>query len=195
MPRITIGYGIALILLGVGMYFVRGQSSLTALIPAAFGVVLAILGVVGKRPAATKHAMHAAAAVGLLGLLGTARGLGGFFTLLAGGSVELPLAAIAIWSHGGDHGELSLAVRQIVPRGPHGLAVTPTGPVPANPAFSLRSRAGLSSSAVPPRAADGADDRSIAAFRNAASYRWSASTIWSGGPAVPSASTTSSWNL
>ena len=39
--------------------------------------------------------MHAAAAVGLLGLLGTARGLGGFFTLLAGGSVELPLAAIA----------------------------------------------------------------------------------------------------
>ena len=95
MPRITIGFGIALILLGVSTYFASGQSSLTALIPAAFGVVLAVLGVVGKRPAATKHAMHAAAAVGLIGLLGTTRGLGGFFTLITGGSVELPLAAIA----------------------------------------------------------------------------------------------------
>ncbi len=96
MPRISVGCGIALAGLGVGTYFASGQSSVTALIPAAFGVVLLMLGLVAKRPAATKHAMHAAATVALLGLLGTARGLADVVTLLGGGTVERPLAVGAM---------------------------------------------------------------------------------------------------
>jgi hypothetical protein len=49
--------------------------SLTALIPAVFGVVLALTGVVARDERKRKHAMHAAVVVALLGFLGSIRGL------------------------------------------------------------------------------------------------------------------------
>ena len=92
MPGLSVGFGISLLALGIGVYVASGRSSLTALIPAAFGVVLVVLGLVAKRPAATKHAMHAAAVVALLGFIGSADGIVGLVQMIGGGTVERPLA-------------------------------------------------------------------------------------------------------
>lgn len=70
MASTTIVFGVLLTLLGLGGYVLTGAASLTALIPALFGVVLIVLGVVARAEHLRKHAMHAAAAVALLGLLG-----------------------------------------------------------------------------------------------------------------------------
>jgi len=94
MAGVTITFGGLLIALGFGGWFATGQESPTALIPAAFGVLLAILGFVARKESLRKHAMHGAAAVGLLGLLGSARGLMGLPALL-GGTAERPAAVIS----------------------------------------------------------------------------------------------------
>lgn len=65
----------ALIVLGVAGYFLSGAVSLTALIPAAFGLVIALSGVIARDERMRKHAMHAAVLVALLGLLGSLRGV------------------------------------------------------------------------------------------------------------------------
>lgn len=75
MPSITIALGVALIVLGLAGYFLSGAVSLTALIPAAFGLVIALSGLIARDDRKRKHAMHAAVFVALLGLLGSARGL------------------------------------------------------------------------------------------------------------------------
>ena len=95
MPGIAVGFGISLLALGIGVYLASGRSSLTALIPAGFGLALVALGFVAKRPSATKHAMHAAAAISLLGIFGSAQGIVGLAQMIAGASVERPLAEAA----------------------------------------------------------------------------------------------------
>ena len=70
MTSTTIVFSIVLILLGFAGYFGTGTSSLTALIPAFFGLVMLILGILARSDAARKHAMHAAATVALVGLIG-----------------------------------------------------------------------------------------------------------------------------
>jgi fluoride ion exporter CrcB/FEX len=71
-----------LILLGCFGYFgaAGDHKSFTALIPAAFGLVLGICGVIAMNPAARKHAMHIAVSVGLIGALA---GFGRFFSKLS----------------------------------------------------------------------------------------------------------------
>jgi hypothetical protein len=69
MTKIALGYGIALIALGLWGYFGTGTQSPTALIPAAFGIVAVILGLLAAKPGLTKHAMHGAAVLGLLGVI------------------------------------------------------------------------------------------------------------------------------
>ncbi|MBO0696786.1 MAG: hypothetical protein J2P46_00190 [Zavarzinella sp.] len=79
MPRVAIFFGLLLIALGLVGYFApttfgdvgdKGTSP-TALIPAAFGAVLVICGIIVEAASQTrKHVMHLAAAVGLLGALG-----------------------------------------------------------------------------------------------------------------------------
>jgi hypothetical protein len=91
----TIAFGVVLIVLGVAGYFGSGAVSVTALIPAIFGVVLAALGVVARNEAMRKHAMHGAVLVGLLGFLGSARGLLRLPALMSGGEVARPAAVIA----------------------------------------------------------------------------------------------------
>jgi hypothetical protein len=95
MPLITLGYGLILIALGVGGYFMSGGVSMTALIPAFFGLPLAILGLVARKPGARKHAMHVAAVLALLGFGGSFPGLLKLFTLLSGGEVARPAAVYA----------------------------------------------------------------------------------------------------
>jgi hypothetical protein len=73
MPSISIICGVLLILIGIigyGYGLMNGNASITALIPAIFGILLAIFGFVSKaKDNLRKHLMHAAALVGLLGFL------------------------------------------------------------------------------------------------------------------------------
>ena len=95
MPGIAVGFGISLLALGIGVYLASGRSSLTALIPAAFGIALVALGFVARRPPATNHAMHAAAVISVLGFFGSVDGIFGLAQMVAGATVERPLAVAA----------------------------------------------------------------------------------------------------
>jgi hypothetical protein len=84
---------VVLVALGVGLYLVSGRESVTALIPAFFGVAFGLCAALATTPTRRKHAMHAAAVLALLGVGGSARGIPDAVTLLGGGSVERPAAA------------------------------------------------------------------------------------------------------
>jgi hypothetical protein len=75
MPALTIALGVALVILGVAGYALTGGVSVTALIPAAFGLLLAIAGLLARDERKRMHAMHGAVLVALLGFLGSVRGL------------------------------------------------------------------------------------------------------------------------
>ena len=64
--------GLILAALGIVSYVGTGRTSITALIPAFFGVVFVILAWVARNEAVRKHVMHAAMVVALLGIGGTA---------------------------------------------------------------------------------------------------------------------------
>jgi hypothetical protein len=91
----TIGFGAALIVLGLAGYFATDMVSPTALIPAAFGLMLVIFGALARDEKRRKMAMHIAVVVGLLGFLGNIPPLLKLPTLLSGGDVALPKAVIA----------------------------------------------------------------------------------------------------
>jgi hypothetical protein len=95
MWKVTIGFGLALILVGLVGYIGTETTSLTALIPAAFGFVLIALGIMARNEKLRKHAMHGAAVIGLLGFFGSASGIMQALAMLRGETVERPEAAIA----------------------------------------------------------------------------------------------------
>ena len=95
MANTTIGFGAALIALGLIGYFATGRTSPTALIPCGLGAVLIALGTIARNPLHRKHAMHGAVMIGLLGFLGAGRGLTKIVPLLSGEPVERPNAVIA----------------------------------------------------------------------------------------------------
>jgi hypothetical protein len=95
MANTTIVVAAILIALGAGGYFGSGAASPTALIPAAFGLVLLILGLLARDPGKRKHAMHGAAMIGVLGVLGTIRGLINFVSMMSGEDVARPQAVAA----------------------------------------------------------------------------------------------------
>jgi hypothetical protein len=91
----AIGFGVALLILGIGGYFLTGMESPTALIPALFGLILVICGIIARNPDRRKMAMHIAVAVSLLGFLGSFRGLIGLARMAGGEAVMRPNAVIA----------------------------------------------------------------------------------------------------
>ncbi len=96
MPLTTIVCGVLLIILGLGGYAYGmadgGSASLTALIPALFGLILAALGAAAqKMENLRKHIMHGAIVIGLLGFLATASSFLKIPALLAG-TAERPAA-------------------------------------------------------------------------------------------------------
>ena len=81
MSKLTVAVGFLLVLIGVAGYVYgvwdasqdpqAGKASVTALIPAFFGLPVTALGAVGiARPRLRKHVMHAAVMLTLLGALG-----------------------------------------------------------------------------------------------------------------------------
>jgi hypothetical protein len=73
MPSTAIGCGLSLILVGIAGYvwgMIGGHASITALIPAFFGLVIALLGAFAKsNENLRKHLMHAAVLIGLIGFI------------------------------------------------------------------------------------------------------------------------------
>lgn len=73
MPSASMVSGILLILIGIFGYafgLIDGHASLTALIPAAFGLLLLIFGYIARsKDNLRKHLMHAAVLVALIGFL------------------------------------------------------------------------------------------------------------------------------
>jgi hypothetical protein len=92
LARVTIVFGVLLILVGVVSYLIH-PFSFTALIPALVGVLLASFGAVALNPGARKHSMHAAVVVGLLGFLAAA---GRLIGAVASGKTPSPLAATSL---------------------------------------------------------------------------------------------------
>jgi tetrahydromethanopterin S-methyltransferase subunit C len=76
MPSTSIACGTLLILIGILGYIngvMTDHASVTALIPAMFGIVLLLLGVFARKSEGMrKHLMHAAVIVALLGFIATA---------------------------------------------------------------------------------------------------------------------------
>lgn len=95
MPKITIVLSFLLILLGAAGWIGTSFVSITALIPAFFGIVFLFLGLLGLKERARKHAMHIAAVLALIALFGSYRGLIKLPALLGGGELERPTAVAA----------------------------------------------------------------------------------------------------
>ncbi len=94
MAKLTIAFGILLILLGAAAFIILGHHPHT-LIPAAFGLLLAIFGALANTPDSKRRMlfMHIAVTVGLLGFLGTIPGIIGIFRIWSGHVVARPDAA------------------------------------------------------------------------------------------------------
>ena len=93
MPRVTICFGIVLVIVGfLGAYLasIEGAKAGTALIPAYFGAPLVILGVLGFTDKLRMHVMHAAVLIALIGF--AVPGFMVFKTFLAEGPPARPLA-------------------------------------------------------------------------------------------------------
>ncbi|MHA7146731.1 hypothetical protein ACX80U_18645 [Arthrobacter sp. TmT3-37] len=91
MPRITIGLGGVLIVLGLISYIATAFVSWTALIPAILGAVILVSGIVGLKN--LKLGVHIALVVAVLGILGTTMNVMQLGALLAG-EAERPAAVI-----------------------------------------------------------------------------------------------------
>jgi membrane associated rhomboid family serine protease len=61
--------GVFLVILGVFCFVATNSEHYTALIPAAFGVVFMVLGLLAAKESLRKHAMHVAAALATLAFL------------------------------------------------------------------------------------------------------------------------------
>lgn len=94
MPLLTILIGAALVITGAVAYFVSDTGSLTALIPAAVGLLLVIAGLIARNPKLRKHAIHGALAVALLGAIGSLMNVAKLGDLFAG-TAERPGAIIS----------------------------------------------------------------------------------------------------
>ena len=94
MASVTAGFGLLLIVLGLGGYFGTKRVSVTALIPAFIGLPILVLGLIAQMDAATRPAIIAAIVVAVVGCAGAARGLPKLMQMLSGTTVERPIAAI-----------------------------------------------------------------------------------------------------
>lgn len=76
MPKLSIAVGLGLIIVGIAGYLYVNAQSVTALIPAFVGIAFVIVGAIGLKAGARKHAMHVAAAIALLTVLASVMDFG-----------------------------------------------------------------------------------------------------------------------
>jgi len=94
MAKITILFGLLLIVLGVVGYVGTGWKAPTALIPMYVGIVFTILGFLARRGSQKKRmtVMHIAVTLGALGFLGTVLSIWKFIQMEVGHAVVRPIA-------------------------------------------------------------------------------------------------------
>ena len=92
MAKLSVVFGLILIILGLISYLGISSESITALIPAFLGVPVFVLGLLANSEKYLKHSMHSAAVLMLLGFGGTVGGLIKFFRMLGGEVFERPSA-------------------------------------------------------------------------------------------------------
>ena len=94
MAKVTIVFGIVLILLGIFSCVATGSQYPTSLIPTGFGVLLAIFGglAISQDEKKRKLFMHIALTLGLVGFIATVKGLAQYVLMLNGHSYALPAA-------------------------------------------------------------------------------------------------------
>jgi hypothetical protein len=95
MRKLTLGYGVFLLALGVGGFWATRRQHKTALIPAGFGAAALGLGLIMRRKHWKRRATWAGAVVSLGGLAGTSRSLPKVPAVLRGEDVERPTAVIS----------------------------------------------------------------------------------------------------
>ena len=97
MAKITIVFGLLLILLGIFGFVGTGSHAPTALIPAYFGVGLILFGILANTPDAKRRMlfMHIAVTIGLVGFLVTVKNIYDFVRLEQGRQYMHPLAVQA----------------------------------------------------------------------------------------------------
>jgi hypothetical protein len=94
MAAVTAGFGLLLVVLGLGGYFGTMRVSKTALIPAFFGLPILILGLLALADVAPRPVIIAATVLAVLGFCGAARGLPKLVKMLSGATIVRPVAAI-----------------------------------------------------------------------------------------------------
>lgn len=94
MARLTIFFGIILILLGVLTYMETGSQFPTSLIPTYFGILLAIFGALARTLDLKKRGlyMHICVTLGLIGFLGTAKSILDYIRMKQGVQFKFPIA-------------------------------------------------------------------------------------------------------
>jgi len=94
MAKITVLFGVLLIILGAARFILTGHKFPTSLIPVAFGILLIIFGGMAETPETRRRMlfMHIAVTVGLLGFLATAPALFSAFQLFKGKLFPYPAA-------------------------------------------------------------------------------------------------------
>ena len=94
MSKVTMVFGVLLIVLGGWGYVATGSAHPTALIPCYFGIVLIICGFLANSEDAKRRMlwMHIAVTIGLLGFLFTIPGLVDLFRMMAGTAFPHPVA-------------------------------------------------------------------------------------------------------
>ena len=95
MAQPLIGFGIALIVLGLVAFFATGMGAVTALIPTFFGIVIAGLGAAALNDRFRTPAVYGSLALGALGFLGSISGIPPMIRYLNGDDVARPAASIA----------------------------------------------------------------------------------------------------
>ncbi len=69
LPKVTIGFALALVGFGIVMFLWTGASSPTALIPTVFGGALLVTGLLGLRERLAERTMRVALLIALFGFL------------------------------------------------------------------------------------------------------------------------------
>ena len=95
ISRVVWTYAISLILLGVIGYFVTGSQSVTALIPAFFGIVVLLILLIFGRFAKPKITLWILIVFSLIGFIATVKGVPKVFELLQGNDIQRPAAVIS----------------------------------------------------------------------------------------------------
>jgi hypothetical protein len=94
MAKVTVLFGVLLIILGLAGYLLTGHQYPTSLIPVAFGILLITFGSMAETPESRRRMlfMHIAVTVGLLGFLATAPALVQVVQLFKGKLFPYPAA-------------------------------------------------------------------------------------------------------